>query len=71
MSDDRAMKKSQAIKRLGGTNAMAARNLGISRQAVHKWPDPLSKGVERRVRAKLDDLAQQSTTASQPGRKQA
>lgn len=44
------MKKSTAIKQLGGTGTAAAQALGISRQAVSKWPDPLPLKVEQRVR---------------------
>lgn len=45
----RAMTKTQAIKLLGGTSAEAARALGISRQAFHKWPAKLKPKAERRV----------------------
>jgi hypothetical protein len=48
----RAMKKAQAIKLLAGKygNATdAARILGISRQAVYKWPDPLPRRIAKRV----------------------
>lgn len=45
-----AMKKSYAIRMLGGRNAEVAKHLNISRQAVFKWPDPLPKKVEAKVR---------------------
>lgn len=44
------MKKTTAIKHLGGTGTAAALALGISRQAVSKWPDPLPLKVEQRVK---------------------
>lgn len=36
------MKKSEAIKKFG-SQAKLAKALGISRQAVHKWPDEIPK----------------------------
>lgn len=48
------MKKSTAIKHLGGTGTAAALALGISRQAVSKWPDPLPMKVEKRVRTAIE-----------------
>jgi transposase-like protein len=35
------MKKQEAIKLLGDDIAKAARNLGVSQQAINKWPDVL------------------------------
>lgn len=53
----RTMRKAKAITLLAGkygTPTEAARMLGISRQAVYKWPDPLPRKVERRVVEFLD-----------------
>lgn len=63
MADDRRMKKSRAIKLLGGTNAAAAKALNISRQAVFKWPDPLPRRIESRV---LSFLGMTATRKPQP-----
>lgn len=43
------MKKEYAIKLLGGTIHSAAESVGISYQAVKKWPDALSPAVADRV----------------------
>jgi len=51
-----AMTKSQATKLLGGSGAEAARALGISRQAFHKWPRKLRPKAERKVLAALDRI---------------
>lgn len=48
------MKKSQAIKLLGGTQSAVGRLLNISRQAVFKWPDPLPRRIEARVRGAIE-----------------
>lgn len=66
MADDRRMKKSRAIKLLGGSNAAAAKALSISRQAVFKWPDPLPRRIESRVLSALGSI-----TTARTGRKQA
>lgn len=44
------MKKTDAISKLGGT-ADAARAIGISYQAVDKWPDELTPRIKDRVQA--------------------
>lgn len=70
--DDRGMKKARAMKLLGGTNAAAAHALGISRQAVFKWPDPLSRRIEGSVLAALGTRAHlKESTTTQLGRKKA
>lgn len=43
------MLKSKAIELLGGTVAAAADALGVSYQAVDKWPDVLPPRIEQRV----------------------
>lgn len=47
------MDKQQAIQLLGGSIAEAARQIGISYQAVLKWPDVLSPRIADRVVAAL------------------
>lgn len=43
------MLKTQAIQLLGGTVTAAAEAIGISYQAVHKWPDVLPASIADRV----------------------
>lgn len=43
------MKKSEAIQMLGGTTTATAKNIGVSYQAVDKWPDDLTQRIEDRV----------------------
>ncbi|AEC22313.1 hypothetical protein PT7_P077 (plasmid) [Pusillimonas sp. T7-7] len=43
------MKKSEAINILGGNISAAAKAIGVSYQAVAKWPDPLSPRIVDRV----------------------
>lgn len=59
------MKKSQAIKELGGTAAIAARRLNISRQAVAQWPKVLTPRIVEKVEAKLIELAEQRKALNQ------
>ncbi len=47
------MRKDKAIELLGGTTATAAEAIGISYQAVDKWPDELPRRIEDRVLAAL------------------
>lgn len=47
------MKKQQAIELLGGTIAAAARAIGVTYQAVDKWPDDLPDRIADRVQAYL------------------
>lgn len=47
------MKKDEAIDQLGGSTAAAAKAIGISYQAVHKWPEVLSARIVDRVQAAL------------------
>ncbi len=47
------MKKAHAIKSLGGTQAEAARRLGITASAISQWPDELEGSIEDRVLAEL------------------
>jgi transposase-like protein len=48
-----AMLKSEAIRALGGTVASAAREIGITPQAVGQWPDDLPPAIRDRVQAAL------------------
>lgn len=55
------MKKMQAIELLGGTVSAAAKAMGVSYQAVDKWPDELPPRIAERVmgvyaRDKLPEL---------------
>ena len=43
------MRKEYAIKLLGGSTASAAEALGITYQAVSKWPENLSSAISDRV----------------------
>ena len=47
------MRKDRAIALLGGNVALAAQAIGISYQAVEKWPDPLPNRIADRVIAAL------------------
>jgi hypothetical protein len=57
------MEKTKAIELLGGSVAEAAKKLGVSYQAVSKWPDVLPQRVADRVlgvyaRTRFPDLAE-------------
>lgn len=43
------MRKDKAIELLGGTVSAAAQAIGISYQAVEKWPDELPDRISDRV----------------------
>jgi hypothetical protein len=52
------MLKSDAIALLGGDIASAARAIGVTYQAVEKWPDVLPERIaDRVVAAKARELA--------------
>lgn len=65
------MRKDQALQLLGGGVAAAAQKIGITYQAVDKWPDELPTRIEDRVLAALardhldlnELLGAQATTA--------
>ena len=59
------MRKSEAIELLGGTVPAAAEAIGVTYQAVDKWPDPLPQRIADRVQAALWRMAQ----AAKPSRK--
>jgi len=48
------MNKSDAIKLLGGTTASVAEAIGISYQAVSKWPEILPPRISDRVHAAVN-----------------
>jgi hypothetical protein len=47
------MLKAKAIELLGGTTASAAKEIGVTYQAVVKWPDELPPRIADRVLAVL------------------
>lgn len=47
------MDKSKAIELLGGTTAAAAEAVGVTYQAVDKWPDILPPRIADRVLAAI------------------
>lgn len=57
--------KDEAISLLGGSQAIAARRMGISKQAVFKWPDPLPSRIAQRVLGVVY-LHQQSQVRDEP-----
>ena len=48
-----SMKKTDAINLLGGSRSSAAKALGVSYQAINKWPEYLSDRIEARVVAAI------------------
>lgn len=65
------MHKTQAIELLGGSITSAAKAIGISYQAVNKWPDELPPRIADRVYAvwgkkNMPELAQASNQSAQP-----
>jgi len=56
------MDKHEAIELLGGSISAAAAAIGISYQAVDKWPDVLTPAIRDRVQAAL-----YRQTNTQPG----
>jgi hypothetical protein len=47
------MDKQEAINLLGGSPAAAAREIGVTTQAITGWPDPLTEKLTDRVQAAL------------------
>jgi hypothetical protein len=47
------MLKTKALELLGGTLSSAAREIGVSTQAIAQWPDELPPRIEDRVLAAL------------------
>ena len=54
------MQKQQAITDLGGSITAASKAIGISYQAVKKWPDVLSPRVADRVVAAIGRMRKPS-----------
>jgi hypothetical protein len=48
-----AVLKQTAIKLLGGSPAAAAKEIGVTQQAIAKWPDELPPRIADRVLAAL------------------
>jgi transposase-like protein len=68
------MLKSEAIKALGGTVAAAAREIGITPQAVGQWPEELPPAIRDRVQAALwrrDRGTDGARTAAEPAAQEA
>jgi len=63
------MRKQDAIQLLGGTTKDAAQVLGVTFQAVSKWPDPLSDRIADRVRGAAARM-QATRQRRSPARKQ-
>lgn len=60
------MKKADAIAQLGGSVQSAARAIGVTYQAVKKWPDILSPRIEDRVVAAMIRANRDDRPQSQP-----
>jgi len=43
------MKKEDAIELMGGNISRMARNMGISRYTIHRWPDELPLPIKDQV----------------------
>jgi len=63
------MRKQDAIQLLGGTTKDAAAVLGVTFQAVSKWPDQLPDRIADRVRGAAV-RAKESSTKRRQARKQ-
>lgn len=61
------MLKTKAIELLGGTVSAAADAIGISYQAVHKWPDVLPAPIADRVVAAVARKHLPPALIGQPG----
>ena len=67
------MTKTEAIALLGGSTRIAAQRIGVTRQAVEKWPKVLTTRIRDRVDAALYRTTRTDTihTADQHVRKRA
>lgn len=66
------MLKSKAIQMLGGSTSAAAAGLGVSYQAIDKWPDVLPERIAKRVLGavalqRYPELAAEAASVSEPG----
>lgn len=66
-----AMRKSEALELLGGSIAAAADAIGVSYQAVDKWPDELPRRIADRVQAALWRKSQGIPAPTAPADQQA
>jgi hypothetical protein len=57
------MDKTQAIAALGGSITAAAEAIGVTYQAVDKWPDQLPPRIADRVQAALWRMSQRNEGA--------
>jgi hypothetical protein len=64
------MRKEKAIERLGGSVAEAARTLGLTYQAVAKWPDNLSQALSDRIEGFLLRQEREAAKAANKAKKQ-
>ena len=65
------MLKSKAIELLGGSVASAAKEIGVTYQAIDKWPDELPPRIADRVlaavaRKRFPELADESPPEAVP-----
>jgi len=61
------MRKSEAITLLGGNISAVAKAVGVTYQAVNKWPDPLPQRIADRIQAVLWRESQAAKDADKPG----
>lgn len=69
------MTKDQAIALLGGSTRSAAQKMGVSYQAICRWPSPLPRRIEERVlgvvaRDRMDLAALLADAAATPAAKE-
>lgn len=62
------MRKDEAIQLLGGSVARAAESIGVSYQAVNKWPEVLTPRIEDRVYAALWRMQRRKVVKAPPPR---
>jgi hypothetical protein len=60
------MRKTEAIRLLGGSVQAAADAVGVTYQAVDKWPDELPARIADRVQAALWRMSQGVTSVPVP-----
>jgi NaMN:DMB phosphoribosyltransferase len=60
------MNKQEAIKLLGGTTSAAADAIGVTYQAVRKWPDELPQRIADRVEAAISRRERDKPKRKQP-----
>jgi hypothetical protein len=64
------MRKTEAIRLLGGSVQAAADAVGVTYQAVDKWPDELPARIADRVQAALWRMSQGVTSSPVPAPQQ-